>query len=140
VEYPNFNNEGRVEVAEEKGGLAFTARPFPELAGIASNELSVNSFLPTHFAEVEEVALDGERFTGKTISKRAKQAALRVRDAGMEYEIEYSFPRPVEMRLYRWGHFLRFAGFWYEGKKRFFTPEELGKYSARGRLTVGKAR
>lgn len=139
VECPNFNNEGRVEVREERGGLAFTARPFPELAGLPSAELSVNSFLPEHFATVEQVTLDGERYTGQALTRHARQAVLRVRDAGMEYTIAYSFPRAVEIRLYRWGHFLRFAGFWYRGKKRFFTPEELSQFSARGRLTVVKS-
>lgn len=139
IEVPNFNNEADVRVTEAKKGLSFTARPFPGMAGIASDELSVNSFIPVHFAEVDEITLDGEKFTGEPLSKQAKQAVLRVKDAGMVYEIEYVFPRPVEMKVYRWGNFVRFAGFWYRGKKQFFKPEELKKLSASGRLTVIKA-
>ena len=125
-----------MRVAEEKDGLSFTARPFPGLARMASDELSLNSFIPVHYAEVDEVTLDGEPFTGAPLTRQAKQAVLHVRDADMEYEIEYTFPRPVEFRLYRWGNFVRFSGFWYRGKKRFFTPGELSKLSAQGRLTV----
>jgi hypothetical protein len=135
-ESSNFNNAGPVTVAEEKDGLSFTARPFPEFAGVPADEVSVNSFIPTHFAEVEEITLDGETFTGEPLVKRAKQATLRVQDAGMVYEIEYVFPRAVEIKVYRWAHFVRFAGFWYEGKKKFFTAEELRKMSGRGQLKV----
>ena len=139
VETSNFNNEGDVRVTEEKQGLSFTARPFPGMAGIASDELSVNSFLPVHFTEPDEITLDGEPFTGPPLVRQAKQAVLRIKDGDMEYELEYVFPRPVEFKVYRWANFLRFSGFWYQGKKRFFTPEELKKLSARGALRVIKA-
>jgi hypothetical protein len=54
----------------------------------------------------------------------------------MVYEIEYVFPQAVEIKVYRWAHFVRFAGFWYEGKRKFLTAEELKKFSARGRVRV----
>ena len=136
VEYPNFNNEGDVQVTEEGEGLSFTARPFPQLSVLASNELSINSFIPVPFCEVDEVTLDGDKFSGEPISKQAKQAVLRVKDGEMAYEIGYAFPRAVEIKVYRWGNFLRFAGFWYQGKKKFFSAEELQKLSGRGWVKV----
>jgi hypothetical protein len=139
-EYPNFNNEGRVSVREEHGGLTFSAGAFPELSPLASTENSLNSFIPIHFSAPDSVTLNGERFTGDAIAFRGRDAVLRVDDRGFSYEIAYRFPRPVVLRLAPWANFLRFSGTWRTGEAACLTPAQLRKCTAEGIVRVVKAR
>jgi len=140
IESSGFNTEGQADVTAAKQGLAFSVRQLPGLATMASRELSLNTFIPLHFVPVAEVTLNGRRFEGEVISIRARQALCRVVDAGVVYEIEYEFPRPVMIRLYRWAKFIRFAGFWYAGAPRRITPTELNGHVAKGRFSIIRER
>jgi hypothetical protein len=136
MEARNFNNEGSVEVSGKGTALSFSAAPYEELAPLPTDEISLNSFIPLHFADVDSVTLSGTEYAGAPVSVRGKSATLRVRDGEAEYEIAYEFPKQVEIRLYRWANFLRFAGFLYEGKKKTFTPAALRKLTGRGQFRV----
>ncbi|HEY3418776.1 MAG TPA: hypothetical protein VGM23_18020 [Armatimonadota bacterium] len=138
MESTNFNKEGDVRVREAGDLLAFTARPFHQFAPIPSNEQSVNTFLPIHFTPLQWVEVNGKRYRGEEIRLHGRTAVCRVRDAGFEYEITYAFPKAVDIRLYQWGNFLRFAAFFYSGETRNFTADELKKLKMQGSVRIVK--
>jgi hypothetical protein len=136
IEAGNFNHEGKLSVHETKGGLAFDGRCLGEWASIATGELSVNAFVPTHFVPVSKVTLNGKPFDGAPIRVNSKRAVCRVEDAGFVYEIAFTFPAAVDIQLHRWANFIRFAGFLYKGHKKRFTAKELDATTLRGRFRV----
>ncbi|MHB9022558.1 MAG: hypothetical protein ACYC7E_00050 [Armatimonadota bacterium] len=136
MEAANFNNAAKVCVEEQDGSLHFTAQAFPQFSPLPANELSLNSFVPIHFAEVAEITLNGQRYTGEPIEVHGQEAVCRVAEAGFEYEFTYRFPAPVTFRLFRWANFLRFAGFWYEGEAKEHTAEFLQGCTAEGLLKI----
>lgn len=138
MEAGNFNNEGSVEVRGKETDLRFRAAPFEELAPLPSDEISINSFVPLHFANIGEVKLSGTPYNGEPLAFKGKSAKLRIRDGEAEYEIVYLFPKAVEIRLYRWANFLRFAGFLYRGRARTFTASALRGLTCRGRFRILK--
>lgn len=136
MEAGNFNNEGRVEVTEAGKALVFRARQLPGLSATPSSELSLNTFVSLHFVPAAEASLNGEVYREQPIVAQGRKGVCRVADAGFVYEIVYEFPRPVEMRLYRWANFLRFTGFWFEGQPRVFSTAGLERLTARGSFRV----
>ena len=137
MEASNFNNEGWVEVKESPcGRLALSAHPFGQMASMPSDELSFNTFVPMHFVPVGRVELDGVPFSGSPLQCRGRRACCVVRDAGFRYEVEYEFSEPVDIVLYRWANFIRFAGFWYRGPSRLFTPQALERLGVRADFAV----
>ena len=135
-ESTNFNNEGDVTVTRRGQQLLFTARAFPESSALRSNEQSVNTFLPIHFAPLKCVELNGQRYQGGELRQRGRVAVCRVRDAGFEYELEYHFPHAVDIRLGPWGNFLRFGAFLYAGPPRRFTTAQLSQFAMHGSLRL----
>jgi hypothetical protein len=136
VEASNFNHAGRVSVRERDGQLAFTGCCLPELAELATDELSVNAFIPTHFHDVEAVSLNGEAFDGEPIQFETRTASCCVEDAGFVYRIDLRFAEPVVVRLYRWARFIRFAAFWHRGRRRLFEPGQLDSFGVKGTFRV----
>ncbi len=136
IEASNFNNGGPVTVEEAEGALRFNAALFPQFAPLPTNELSLNTFIPLHFADVDAVTLNGQRYAGQALEITAAEAVCRVEDRGFVYEICYRFPMPVTFRLYRWANFLRFAGCWYAGATTEFTPDFLAACHADGELRI----
>ncbi len=138
MEASNFNNAGRVIVRERGGGLRFKASPFAEFAPLSADEISINTFFPVHFSAPEKVAINGTPYSGTPVILRGKEAVCRVEEAGFFCEVRYKFPNPVEFRLWRWANFIRFAGFWYQGPAREFSPSFLGSCAMDGEFVSGK--
>lgn len=138
MEAGNFNHHGKLEVRETKDGgeLAFAGRCLREWSTIAADELSVNAFVPTHFVPVDKVTLNGRTFEGEPIVLNARKVVCRVEDAGFVYEIEFAFPRAVDIQLYRWANFIRFGAFLYRGRSKRFAPDVLDAFTLTGRFRV----
>lgn len=139
MEAGNFSNAGTVQVVEKNGVLHFTAQPLLELAPLAADEISLNTFIPLHFGPVKSVSLNGVTYAGSPLDLRSRRAVCRVHDAETVYEIAYEFPRPVEIRLYHWAHFIRFGGFFYRGPSRRLNPSVLKKITVRGTFRIVRA-
>ena len=140
VEASNFTNAGRVCVKGRAGQLTFTGRCLPELAALAADELSINTFIPTHFRDVDAVSLNGRVFDGEPIAIKARTASCRVEDAGFVYQVDVRFAVPVTVRLYCWARFIRFAAFWYAGRRRVFEAGQLDRFRVRGSFRVLSAK
>ncbi len=125
MEAGNFNNGGPVKVTPGNREWRLDGSFFPAMAPIPTDELSINTCIPTHFVAVDAVTLDGKAFTGDPLEVNAAWAVCRVEDAGCVYEIIGDAPEPVCWRLWRWANFIRFAGFHYQGEPKRFSTEEL---------------
>ncbi|MHB9134448.1 MAG: hypothetical protein ACYDBB_25530 [Armatimonadota bacterium] len=135
VEADNFNNAGPVMVEETADGLAFTAGLFPSFAPLPADELSLNTMIGLHFAPLT-ATLNGQSWIGEPLEITGADAICRIEDAGVTYEIAYHFPHPVTLTLSRWAHFLRFAGFWYQGEKTAHGEAFLQGCTASGTFRV----
>ena len=136
MEAGNFNHAGLMDVAEKNDTLTFRGRGLEELAPIAADELSINTFVPFHFVPVADVSVNDQRFDGQPIRLRTRRAVCRVSEAGFVYEIEYRFPRVTDVALYRWANFVRFAGFGYQGKAKRFSAKQLDGFRVNGCVRV----
>ncbi|MBU4212014.1 MAG: hypothetical protein KKD33_05465 [Verrucomicrobia bacterium] len=132
MEASNFNNAGRVSVRESNGHLRFRAAAFTEFAPMPADEISINTFIPVHFMAPGKITMNGALFSGEAVTLRGREAVLRLEEAGFFCEIRYRFPKPVEFKVWRWANFIRFAGFWYQGATREFTPEFLASCRMNG--------
>ncbi|MBI4024129.1 MAG: hypothetical protein HY360_04055, partial [Verrucomicrobia bacterium] len=137
IETSNFNHAGKLSVAGRGARLVFEGIALTELAVIPTDECSINTLIPTHFAPVDQVRLNGRFFRGAPIVVHGKTAVIEVGDHGFQYTVEYRFERPTDIRLYRWAKFLRFAGFFYEGELKALPVAELARMRVNGRLWIG---
>jgi len=140
VESDNLSSIGAVRVEGRGRTLRFTAAPLRQFAPIPAGELSVNTCIAVHFGDSDAVTLNGRPYEGEPIEIVAKQAVCCVRDAGFAYEIEYVFPKPVTIRLWRWANFIRFAGFWYRGARKRHSEAALRRLRMSGVFRVRKVR
>ena len=136
MEASNFNNAGQVRVRSGRDKMRFIAAALAEFAPLPTDEISINTFFPVHFHPLGNIQLNGERFTDTALTGHSREAVCRLEEAGFICEIRYRFPQPVEFRVWRWANFIRFAGFWYQGPAREFTPEALAACTMTGEFKV----
>lgn len=140
IEAANFNHAGVSHVRKAGRTLIFDETGVPAFSPIPADELSVNTFIPVHCGQVDEITLNDEVFHGEPIALRSRKGLCRVTDSGFVYTIEYRFPTAVEIQVFRWANFIRFSGFWYRGKKKRLDGQFLGSCRVTGKFSLLKTR
>lgn len=136
----NFNHCGNLLSKLSRNTVSFSGHPIEELNDVYIDELSMNTFIPTHFAPLDQVAINGQIFNGETFSSYGEKCIFRISDHGFVYEIMYKFPKPVSFKLYKWANFIRIAAFSYCGKKKLFSRKELKNLCLKGHFKIIKIR
>jgi hypothetical protein len=127
---------GDVTVTGSQRKLNFVARPLHRLSVLPTSEWSVNTLITSHFTPIANITLDGQRYDGTPIERRAREVCCRVEEAGFAYEIRYRASKALTLRLLPWGKFVRLAAFWYEGPRRMLSERTLRSFVVRGSLSV----
>jgi hypothetical protein len=137
VEADNFNHGFELNAQQEGQGVSFQGSAMRYLAMLPMEEASLNSFVPLHFAPVDQVTLNGQVWqAGQTIELKTRKAICRISDHGCQYEIVYEFDEEVTVALFRWANFLRLAAFYYRGPAQSLAPQCLDGFTVRGQLRL----
>jgi len=114
----------------------FDATALPQLASLATGEVSLNFFIPTHFDPQPVARLDGNRFDQAPLEKRGDHATARFDDAGFAYEIECHCTQTATIRLHRFANFIRLAVVFHEGEEKHLLADQLASFGVRGALRM----
>jgi hypothetical protein len=140
VEADNFNHAFELNVQQDGQGVSFQGGAMRYLAMLPTEEVSLNSFIPLHFAPVDRATLNGQTWqAGESVEMKTRKAVCAISDHGCQYEIVYEFDQEVSVALYRWANFLRLAAFYYRGPSQTLAPQRLEGFAVRGQLRLLKS-